>query len=442
MAFMASKTDQIKINGTVYDIDLPVDATPSISSLYATVSIGTPSIYTARISSTGTLYLNASNFYLDASSNLNLYASSTNTIVGMSTYVIGSSVLGLYGNHVELQVGDTGVAAFDTSLISLGSTAWFSFPSKSGTFALTGDVSGTYENDIWLTLTIDGTTKNIPAGGGGGIPLSGTTNLSGNIIPKTSNAYTLGNTTYYFSSVYTSQVYANYIRPLAGNIVSVSATGTGAVISLYASATNNPSIYASTSGNYASVLLTASGYQPKISLRTSGTYGSICLYASGTGGQIYMSASSIISMGATFIYLSTSYPYQYIGTHNYPILHGYEHNFQCLVSSPNGVETFFTAQFLANDSTWISSINVFGQMLYNNGYTTSSTAFTNVKGYYFSWNIGGMWCSVSDTDTASHIMLVLYGGNYVNYSEHLPWDPYHGYFISDFPRDVNFGYNV
>ena len=434
MAFMASKTDQIKINGTAYDIDLPVDATPSISSLYAAVSIGTPSIYTARISSTGTLNLDANYLNLNASSNFTLYASNQNTIVGMFTYVVGSSVIGLYGNHVELRAGSNGAAILDTSLISLGSTALFSFPAKSGTFALTGDVSGTYENDNWLTLTIDGTTKNIPAGGGGGIPLSGTTNLSGNIVPKTSNSYTLGNVTYYFSSVYTSQVYANYVKPLAGNTLSVSATGAGAVISLYASATNNPSIYASTSGNYASVLLTASGIYPKISLRTSGTYGSICLYASGTNGKIDMSAA--------FISFSTSYPYQVISTHTYPILHGYEHNFQCLVSSPNGVDTFFTAQFLANDSTWISSINVLAYMLYNNGYTTSSTAFTNVKGYYYSWNIGGMWCAESQPDSASHIMLVLYGGNYVNYSEHLPWDPYHGYFISDFPRDVNFGYNV
>ena len=317
MAFMASKTDQIKINGTVYDIDLPVDATPSISNLYAAVSIGTPNVYT--------------NYIQSSTGSLTMYAAGDMNIVGVNTGIVGYSTVGIYafGGSILLQTHPScGYAVLQANSISLNSACLFSFPSKDGTFALIGDVSGTYENDNWLTLTIDGTTKNIPAGGGGGIPLSGTTNLSGNIIPKTSNSYTLGNATYYFSSVYTSQVYANYIKPLANNTISISASGTSASISLYASGAS-ASIYLSTNGNYGGIYASASGTMPKIQLVTNGNYGSIYISTSGSYGTVSISASNF--------YLSNSIPFQRIGTKNYPILHGYDHHFTCYTLSPGGL---------------------------------------------------------------------------------------------------------
>lgn len=151
---MADKIDQITLNGTSWDIDLPPDATPSIDSLTASSKVEVK---------TGT------------SNNLG-YAALTTDLISSNKYegaveveqgsdaMLTKKATSYYADRIVLRQGINQPATLNLPPISYGTTK---------TLATTSDlpptVSGTDDGTNWTSLTIGSTTKNIPSGGGSGI---------------------------------------------------------------------------------------------------------------------------------------------------------------------------------------------------------------------------------------------------------------------------------
>ena len=199
---MADKIDQLKFGNTSYDIDLPPDATPSIASLTAGtitaqsgtkfISIDEDSIQFVDSQIVGYVAIHRNNIVINSgalgSTTLTYptgtdgtlatqewvtsqgYTSNTGTVIGSGLtanyFVVGNGTVNVKISSMQPTTSST---TWSTSSDVYVPTMKAISSYVTGLGYTTDSVSGVNDGTNWTSITINGTTKTIPSGGGGAV---------------------------------------------------------------------------------------------------------------------------------------------------------------------------------------------------------------------------------------------------------------------------------
>lgn len=141
---MADKIDQLKFGSTSYDIDLPPDATPSIASLTVRGGSGT---------NVGTCSISVDTSGTDAKASISFanLGMTGYTSLDSTGFTLSAPLVGTYRLNYPILTANAVIAT----------QSWVE-----GKGYTTDSVSGANDGTNWTSITINGTTKTIPSGGG------------------------------------------------------------------------------------------------------------------------------------------------------------------------------------------------------------------------------------------------------------------------------------